>query len=278
MKPDGPPGINLGTGTDNGKPSPVNPAKSSLLTSAGCAKPKGKLKQKIFNMCPRNDAVSLQSFSSFSRGIYSVLGLVLPHRNSIQDRVREVKEGVVYNVTLKEVQIQQAPNKSARWLGVEGDQVPPGHTSSQSTKKIRAIKADTLQQLGNNLLTASGDGDSNYTRICLLTYRAFASPEAVLDLLLDRRGNLDSPNCEEHGKLRSQEMSAVFRNAIASILQAWLDQFSENFNIPNYTCLQKILKHLRQTMPGSELEKQAQKLLEQFQQQEVAEQELDMIF
>ncbi|XP_067894194.1 ral guanine nucleotide dissociation stimulator-like 1 [Heterodontus francisci] len=163
-------------------------------------------------------------------------------------------------------------------VDVEGDQVPPGHTSSQSTKKIRAIKADTLQQLGNNLLTASGDGDSNYTRICLLTYRAFASPEAVLDLLLDRRGNLDSPNCEEHGKLRSQEMSGVFRNAIASILQAWLDQFSENFNIPNYTCLQKILKHLRQTMPGSELEKQAQKLLEQFQQQEVAEQELDMIF
>ncbi|XP_067894205.1 ral guanine nucleotide dissociation stimulator-like 1 [Heterodontus francisci] len=105
--------------------------------------------------------------------------------NSIQDWVEEIEEGASYNVILKEERIQQTPNKSARWQEVEGDQVPPGHTSSQSTKKIRAIKTGTLQQLVNNLLTASGDGDSNYTRIFLSTYRAFASPEAVLDLLLD---------------------------------------------------------------------------------------------
>ncbi|XP_067894196.1 ral guanine nucleotide dissociation stimulator-like 1 [Heterodontus francisci] len=152
---------------------------------------------------------------------------------------------------------------------VEGDQVPPGHTSSQATKKIRAIKAGTLQQLVNNLLTASGDGDSNYTRIFLSTYRAFASPEAVLDLLLDRYRECD---WEENDEQRSPET----RNAITSVLRAWLDLCSEDFcEVPNYTCLQKLLEHLRQTMPGSDLEKRAHQLLEQFQQQDLAAQELD---
>ncbi|XP_067894206.1 ral guanine nucleotide dissociation stimulator-like 1 [Heterodontus francisci] len=154
-------------------------------------------------------------------------------------------------------------------VSVEGDQVPPGHTSSQATKKIRAIKAGTLQQLVNNLLTASGDGDSNYTRIFLSTYRAFASPEAVLDLLLDRYRECD---WEENDEQRSPET----RNAITSVLRAWLDLCSEDFcEVPNYTCLQKLLEHLRQTMPGSDLEKRAHQLLEQFQQQDLAAQELD---
>ncbi|XP_067894201.1 ral guanine nucleotide dissociation stimulator-like 1 [Heterodontus francisci] len=211
----------------------------------------------------------LQNVSSCSRGIYSVLGLVLPQSNSIQDWVEEIEEGAIYNVILKEERIQQTPNKSERWQEVEGDQVPPGHTSSQATKKIRAIKAGTLQQLVNNLLTASGDGDSNYTRIFLSTYRAFASPEAVLDLLLDRYGECD---WEENDEQRSPER----RNAITSVLRAWLDLCSEDFcEVPNYTCLQKLLEHLRQTMPGSDLEKRAHQLLEQFQQQDLAAQELD---
>lgn len=38
----------------------------------------------------------------------------------MQDWGEEVEEGAVYNVTLKRVQIQQAANKGARWLGVSG--------------------------------------------------------------------------------------------------------------------------------------------------------------
>uniref|UniRef100_A0ABI7WCW2 Uncharacterized protein n=1 Tax=Felis catus TaxID=9685 RepID=A0ABI7WCW2_FELCA len=37
--------------------------------------------------------------------------------SSIQDWGEEVEEGAVYHVTLKRVQIQQAANKGARWLG-----------------------------------------------------------------------------------------------------------------------------------------------------------------
>lgn len=39
-------------------------------------------------------------------------------QSSVQDWGEEVEEGAIYNVTLKRVQIQQAANKGARWLGV----------------------------------------------------------------------------------------------------------------------------------------------------------------
>nr|XP_020025052.1 ral guanine nucleotide dissociation stimulator-like 1 [Castor canadensis] len=132
--------------------------------------------------------------------------------SSIQDWGEEVEEGAVYHVTLKRVQIQQAANKGARWLGVEGDQLPPGHTVSQyETCKIRTIKAGTLEKLVENLLTAFGDNDFTYISIFLSTYRGFASTKEVLELLLDRYGNLTGPNCEEDGGQTSAESKMVIR-------------------------------------------------------------------
>uniref|UniRef100_A0A8B9XM29 Ral guanine nucleotide dissociation stimulator like 1 n=1 Tax=Bos mutus grunniens TaxID=30521 RepID=A0A8B9XM29_BOSMU len=191
--------------------------------------------------------------------------------SSIQDWGEEVEEGAVYHVTLKRVQIQQAANKGARWLGVEGDQLPPGHTVSQyETCKIRTIKAGTLEKLVENLLTAFGDNDFTYISIFLSTYRGFASTKEVLELLLDRYGNLTSPNCEEDGGQSSSESKTVIRNAIASILRAWLDQCAEDFREPpGFPCLQKLLDYLKQMMPGSDPERRAQNLLEQFHKQEV---------
>ncbi|NXI71707.1 RGL1 protein, partial [Anseranas semipalmata] len=191
--------------------------------------------------------------------------------SSIQDWGEEVEEGAVYHVTLKRVQIQQAANKGARWLGVEGDQLPPGHTVSQyETCKIRTIKAGTLEKLVENLLTAFGDNDFTYISIFLSTYRGFASTKEVLELLLDRYGNLETSSCEEVGSQNSSGSKTVLRNAIASILRAWLDQCSEDFReSPNYPCLLKLLDYLKRSMPGSDPERRAQNLLEQFQKQEV---------
>ncbi|NXP08250.1 RGL1 protein, partial [Thinocorus orbignyianus] len=191
-------------------------------------------------------------------------------QSTIQDWGEEVEEGAVYHVTLKRVQIQQAANKGARWLGAEGDQLPPEHTVSQyETCKIRTIKAGTLEKLVENLLTAFGDNDFTYISIFLSTYRAFASTKEVLELLLDRYGNLETSSCEE-GSQNSSESKTVLRSAIASILRAWLDQCSEDFREPpDYPCLLKLLDYLKSNMPGSDPEKRAQNLLEQFQNQEV---------
>ncbi|XP_074952893.1 ral guanine nucleotide dissociation stimulator-like 1 [Phalacrocorax aristotelis] len=191
--------------------------------------------------------------------------------STIQDWGEEVEEGAVYHVTLKRVQIQQAANKGARWLGAEGDQLPPEHTVSQyETCKIRTIKAGTLEKLVENLLTAFGDNDFTYISIFLSTYRAFASTKEVLELLLDRYGNLETSSCEEVGSQNSSESKTVLRIAIASILRAWLDQCSEDFREPpTYPCLLKLLDYLKRNIPGSDPERRAQNLLEQFQNQEV---------
>uniref|UniRef100_A0A6Q2X2S4 Ral guanine nucleotide dissociation stimulator-like 1 n=1 Tax=Esox lucius TaxID=8010 RepID=A0A6Q2X2S4_ESOLU len=179
-------------------------------------------------------------------------------QSSVQDWGEEVEEGAIYNVTLKRVQIQQAANKGARWLGAEGDRLPPGHTVSQlETCKIRSIRAGTLERLVETLLTAYGDNDLTYTSIFLSTYRAFASTQTVLSLLLDRCVFL--PNY-----LYTSPTS--FLSALTSILRAWLDQCPEDFQEPpSYPCLHRVLAYLQRALPGSEPVRRAQSLLEQLQ-------------
>lgn len=183
--------------------------------------------------------------------------------SSVQDWGEEVEEGAIYNVTLKRVQIQQAANKGARWLGAEGDRLPPGHTVSQlETCKIRSIRAGTLERLVETLLTAFGDNDLTYTSIFLSTYRAFASTQTVLQLLLDRYGSV------EENEPNGSESNDAIRNALASILRAWLDQCPEDFQEPpEYPCLHRLMDYLRRALPGSEALRRAECLLEQLQGQ-----------
>ncbi|XP_015211732.2 ral guanine nucleotide dissociation stimulator-like 1 isoform X1 [Lepisosteus oculatus] len=184
-------------------------------------------------------------------------------QSSVQDWGEEVEEGAIYNVTLKRIQIQQAANKGARWLGAEGDRLPPGHTVSQlETCKIRSIRAGTLERLVETLLTAFGDNDLTYTSIFLSTYRAFASTAAVLRLLLDRFGN-EGEGVENEPPSPTDTRGAV-RNALASILRAWLDQCPEDFQEPpEYPNLHRVLGYLQRALPGSEPARRARSLLEQ---------------
>ncbi|KAK6309073.1 hypothetical protein J4Q44_G00205360 [Coregonus suidteri] len=191
-----------------------------------------------------------------------MLIMALP-QSSVQDRGEEVEEGAIYNVTLKRVQIQQAANKGARWLGVEGDRLPPGHTVSQlETCKIRSIRAGTLERLVETLLIAFGDNDLTYTSIFLSTYRAFTSTHTVLQLLLDKYGIPEDRGQTE--RCRPFETKGAIRTALASILRVWLDQCPEDFQEPpSYPCLQRVMTYLQRTLPGSEPMRRAQSLLEQ---------------
>uniref|UniRef100_A0A3Q2FYU8 Ral guanine nucleotide dissociation stimulator-like 1 n=1 Tax=Cyprinodon variegatus TaxID=28743 RepID=A0A3Q2FYU8_CYPVA len=145
----------------------------------------------------------------------------------------------------------------------EGDRLPPGHTVSQlETCKIRSIRAGTLERLVETLLTAFGDNDLTYTSIFLSTYRAFASTQTVLQLLLDRYGSVE--DSEQDGS----ENNEAIRNALASILRAWLDQCPEDFQEPpDYPCLHRLMDYLRKALPGSEALRRAEVLLEQLHSQ-----------
>ncbi|KAM9480601.1 ral guanine nucleotide dissociation stimulator-like 1 isoform 1-T1 [Salvelinus alpinus] len=188
------------------------------------------------------------------------------HWSSVQDWGEEVEEGAIYNVTLKRVQIQQAANKGARWLGAEGDRLPPGHTVSQlETCKIRSIRAGTLERLVETLLTAFGDNDLTYTSIFLSTYRAFASTHTVLQLLLDKYG-IPEDSEGQMERCRPSETKGAVRTALASILRVWLDQCPEDFQEPpSYPCLHRVMAYLQRALPGSEPIRRAQSLLGQLQ-------------
>ena len=54
------------------------------------------------------------------------------------------------------------------------------------TQKIRVIKAGTLEKLVESLVTVKGELDSTYVNVFLATYRTFATPKQVLDLLIAR--------------------------------------------------------------------------------------------
>ncbi|XP_071656875.1 ral guanine nucleotide dissociation stimulator-like 1 [Patagioenas fasciata] len=190
--------------------------------------------------------------------------------STTEDGAEDAQEGAVDCDSLRRAQIQQTDSEGARWLGAEGDQFPAGHTvSPDETCNSRALKAGTLEKLVETLPTAFADNDFTYISIFLSTYRAFASTSTVLELLLDRYGNLEISGSEEHGTQNSPGSSTVLRTAMASILQAWLDQCADDFREPpDYVCLQKVLSYLKKNMPGSDPEKRAQNLLEQFQKEE----------
>ncbi|XP_030352084.1 ral guanine nucleotide dissociation stimulator-like 1 [Strigops habroptila] len=151
----------------------------------------------------------------------------------------EDEEGALSDYTLERAQVEKAAEEEKPRLGVEEDQIKE-HTVS----KTRKITTGTLEKLVENLITSFEDNDFTYVNTFLSTYRAFTSAKEVLELLLD--------------------------SATASILRAWLDQCSEDFREPpNYPCLLKMLDYLKKNISGSDPERRAQNLLEQFQNQEV---------
>lgn len=54
------------------------------------------------------------------------------------------------------------------------------------TQKIRVVKAGTLEKLVESLVTVKGELDSTYVNVFLATYRTFATPLQVLEILIKR--------------------------------------------------------------------------------------------
>jgi ral guanine nucleotide dissociation stimulator-like 1 len=63
------------------------------------------------------------------------------------------------------------------------------------TQKIRVIKAGTLEKLVESLVTFKGELDSTYVNVFLATYRTFATPKQVLELLIKRCSSTTCTRC-----------------------------------------------------------------------------------
>ncbi|XP_062398326.1 ral guanine nucleotide dissociation stimulator-like isoform X2 [Sardina pilchardus] len=192
-------------------------------------------------------------------------------QNSTQEIGEEVEDGAVYTITLRKVQLHQTASKGQRWLGVEMDSA----LSLYETCKVRSIKAGSLERLVEYMTTAFSARDSTYVAIFLCTYRAFASTQQVLHLLLHRYAKLQSqPNALEYQP--EQEDQTELKNTISSILGAWLDQYSEDFWAPpDHGCLRELVTYLQENFPGSDLERRGQNLLEHFQRKQQYETDME---
>ncbi|ELK36260.1 Ral guanine nucleotide dissociation stimulator [Myotis davidii] len=127
---------------------------------------------------------------------------------------------------------------------------PQGQTASTgNTDKLcmaPTARAHWLAKLVEYLVPAFLGRDPTFVPTFLWNYRAFATTQQVLDLLLTR--------------------------AIISILGMWLDQFPQDFfQPPDFPGLVTLLAYLELNFPGSALERQAQLLLSELERCEPTE-------
>ncbi|XP_059849688.1 ral guanine nucleotide dissociation stimulator-like isoform X4 [Hypanus sabinus] len=232
--------------------------------------------QKMFDSSRRLkniwDAVRLEVTgdpSSVVLSSFTQLDPDLPLTESTAQEIgEETEDGAIYTITLRRVQVHHTASKGQRWLGVESESA----MNLYETCKVRTIKAGTLEKLVEYLVSAFKGNDSTYVTIFLCTYRAFASTKQVLDLLLNRYGNLHQMNGDV-SKLTPDDRVEL-KNTISSILGAWLDQYSEDFRKPpDYSCLKHLYSYIHQMFPGSDLQRRAHVLLGTFQRHK----ELDLV-
>ncbi|XP_051563263.1 ral guanine nucleotide dissociation stimulator-like [Myxocyprinus asiaticus] len=186
-------------------------------------------------------------------------------QTSDSEIIEEVEEGAVYILRPRKVPLQQSVNEGQQRLDVDGD---PALGSCMG----RTMKAGTLEKLVEHMVSAFQWNDHMHMNVFLGTYRAFATTEQVLNLLLNRYGKLPEPTSEGP----TPEDQSGLKNTIASILGAWLTQYPEDFwNPPDNGCLQSLTSYLQRYFPGSDLERRALDLLEPFRHSSEVEPEGD---
>ncbi|CAM4678802.1 unnamed protein product [Lepidochelys olivacea] len=161
----------------------------------------------------------------------------------LQQWGEEVEDGAIYSITLQRVRADPAANGGPCLLAGVG---PPCPFVQYRTCKLRRLRAGTLPQLVRGLVSAYAEGDPGYLPSFLATYRAFATPSRVLELLLPL------------GPDRS----------VLQVLELWLRDHPEDFREPpQHPSLRQLHGYLRQAAPGSEGCARAEGLLQGFQEE-----------
>jgi len=158
----------------------------------------------------------------------------------------EKVEGAVFSVYLKKVKYN-TPSRSV--TDDDGDSI--SHLEWE-TVRVRFIKAGSMEKLVESLASDTGELESTYINVFLATYRTFASPKQVLNLLTERYEQLAGAGAPDRVE--------QYRKTLRQALHVWLDQFPEDFiEPPNFPCLSHFESFCRRIMPGSELDSKVQR-------------------
>merc|ERR1719291_723192 len=160
---------------------------------------------------------------------------------------QECLDGAVYTVYLKKVRYH-SPSRSITTDADDGI----SHLEWE-TVRVRFVKGGTLCRLVENLASPdTGELESTYINVFLATYRTFASPKQVLNLLTERYEQLAGAGAPDRVE--------QYRKTLRQALHVWLDQFPEDFiEPPNFPCLSHFENFCRRIMPGSELDSKVQR-------------------
>ncbi|XP_075062791.1 ral guanine nucleotide dissociation stimulator-like 3 isoform X2 [Mixophyes fleayi] len=157
--------------------------------------------------------------------------------NPLQEWGEEVEDGAVYGVTLRRVRTESPPGD------ILAIPMSPGYVHYK-TCKVRSVRAGTLQKLVENLLVEFQGNDTGYVPTFLSTYRAFTSPEKVLELLLDRcLERVGDKEPAPHGSPVPD--TASVQRVVRGLLQTWLERHPQDFR-DSPKCLQLISSYLNQ--------------------------------
>ncbi|XP_061260949.1 ral guanine nucleotide dissociation stimulator-like isoform X2 [Bos javanicus] len=185
-------------------------------------------------------------------------------KGSSPDCRQELVHGAPCSISLREGPEPHTSNRAQG--GHRGESVSTGDRNE--TYSVWSVRRRRLEMLVDNLVPAFLGGDPAYLPTFLGSYRAFGTPQQVLDLLFMRYGCI-LPYCDEDGGPLHQ-----LKMAMASILGTWLHLYPEDFQqAPEFPCLKMLLAYVELNMPDSDLEQQARHLLVQLETLEPTEAE-----
>ncbi|XP_043475863.1 ral guanine nucleotide dissociation stimulator isoform X1 [Leptopilina heterotoma] len=166
----------------------------------------------------------------------------------------EKGDDVIYTVYLKKVRY----HRPTRSLSASDSDDEISHLEWE-TVRVRFLKAGTVQRLVESLANDDGELESTYINVFLATYRAFTTPQEVLELLLVRYDSLD----ENTGALTGEQ----HRKTLVQALHVWLDAYPGDWcTPPTHPLLMRLLDFTHRRLPGSELELKARHRLHRFSQ------------
>ncbi|CAL8270727.1 unnamed protein product [Lota lota] len=149
--------------------------------------------------------------------------------NPVQPWGEEQEEGAVYSVSLHREPV--APPTPPRCPASPGPRCAFVH---YRTCKVRRLKAATLGRLVAHLLDPARQ-EPDFSRAFLSTYRSFTSSARLIETLFHRENatsDLDNSDCSN--------------SPLLSLIQVWLDEYSEDFRDPpqQHAALCLLLDHL----------------------------------
>ncbi|XP_031419656.1 LOW QUALITY PROTEIN: ral guanine nucleotide dissociation stimulator-like 1 [Clupea harengus] len=205
-----------------------------------------------------NPGVWLQSFQ--------LLDMEHNDQDPVQEWADELEEDIVYGVTLRREPVQSP---------TEPDEAQPVSSFIQyRTHKVRRVKAATLDRLVGQLLDTECQ-DPDYGRIFLSTYRAFTTPNTLIEQLFQRDDmvvNLDNGVC-----LRREVQGMTFHplvcfspnSPLLPLISMWLEDYKEDLREPpQHQALRVLCVHLTHRVCFRRLAGQAKALLRKFQDED----------